>query len=62
MATRNISPLTLTQYKALVASIPTHCPTAIFTVAGQTFTATQAVAFINNVLGGVAATATAKGA
>ena len=34
----------------------------MFTVAGQTFTALQAVSFIQNVLNAVAATATAKGA
>lgn len=53
MAIRNISPLTLSQYKALVAGIPTYCPTSVFTVAGQTFTATEAVTFINNVLSAV---------
>jgi hypothetical protein len=60
--TRSINPLTLNEYKALVAGIPTYCPNAIFTVAGQTFTATQAVTFIQAVLNAVASTATAKGA
>ena len=59
---RSITPLTLTEYRALVAGIPLYCASAIFTVAGQTFTAAQATAYINGVLSAVAATATAKGA
>ena len=39
-----------------------HCPSAAFTVAGQTFTALQAATFLPSVLDAVAATATAKGA
>jgi hypothetical protein len=61
MATRNITPLTLSQYKALVAGIPTYCPNATFMVAGQTFTSAQAVTYIQNVLNAVAATASARG-
>jgi hypothetical protein len=60
--TRSISALTISQDRALVAGIPLYCPNAIFTVAGQTFTAPQAVTFINTVLAAVTATATAKGA
>jgi hypothetical protein len=59
---RSITPLTLSEYRALVAGIPLHCPNAIFTVAGQTFTAPQAVTFIQSVLNAVATTATTKGA
>ena len=59
---KSITPLTLAQYRALVSGIPVYCPNAIFTVAGQTFTAPQAVTFISSVLSAVAATATAKGA
>lgn len=58
---RTITPLTLAEYRALVAGIPLYCPNAVFTVAGQTYTATQAVTFIGTVLGAVAATANAKG-
>ena len=57
-----ITQMTLSQYRALVAGIPLYCATTVFTVAGQTFTALQAVSFIQNVLNAVAATATAKGA
>jgi hypothetical protein len=55
-----ITQLTLIDYQALVAGIPKYCPSAIFTVAGQTFTATEAVTFITSVLNTVSATATAK--
>ena len=58
---RSITPLTISEYRALVTGIPVHCPNAVFTVAGQTFTAPQAVSFIPSVLDAVAATATAKG-
>ena len=60
--TKSITPLTISEYRALVTGIPVHCPNASFTVAGQTFTAPQAVTFIQSVLSAVAATATAKGA
>jgi hypothetical protein len=59
---KSITPLTIAQYRALVAGIPLYCPNAIFTVAGQTFTAPQAVTFIESVLNAVAGTASAKGA
>ena len=59
---KNVTPFTLSQYRALVAGIPMYCPTAVFTVAGQTFTAPQAVSYISTVLNAVAATASAKGA
>ena len=59
---KSISDLTLSQYRALVSGIPLYCPNAIFTVAGQTFTATQAVTFLETVLNAVAATTTTKGA
>ena len=55
-----ITQLSLTDYQALVSGIPKYCPNAIFTVAGQTFTATEAVTFITSVLNTVSATATAK--
>jgi hypothetical protein len=58
----SFTPLKLSQYRALVTGIPVHCPNAVFMVAGQTFTAPQAVTFIQSVLNAVAATATAKGA
>ena len=60
MKTSIISNLTLTEYQALVTGIPKFCPTAIFTVAGQTFTAPQAVTFVASVLAAVSAVATAK--
>ena len=56
----SINALTLAEYQALVVGIPKYCPNAIFTVAGQTFTALQAVTFISSVLAAVSATAAAK--
>jgi hypothetical protein len=58
---RSITPLTISEYRVLVSGIPVHCPNAVFMVAGQSFTAPRAVAFIPSVLDAVAATATAKG-
>jgi hypothetical protein len=55
-----MSPLTLAELQALVNGLPRYCPTAIFTVAGQTFTSPQAVTFIQSVLAAVSAVATAK--
>jgi hypothetical protein len=55
-----IKPLTLAEYQALVTGIPTYCPTATLLIAGQTFTAPQAVTYISAVLAAVSATATAK--
>ena len=60
--TKSITPLTISEYRALVTGIPVPCPNAVFTVAGQTFTAPRAVTFIPSVLDAVGATATAKGA
>ena len=62
MTTRlhSIRPLTLAEYQALVTGIPKVAPNAVFGVAGQSLSATQAVAFINVVLAAVAATANAK--
>ena len=51
---KSIAPLALTEYRALVAGIPLSCASAIFTVAGQTFTAAQATAYIDGVLTAVA--------
>jgi len=58
--TTTVTPLTLAQYKALVAGIPIYCSTAVITVDGQTFTAPQAVAYIQTVLNAVAAVESAK--
>jgi len=60
MATSTINPLTITEYQALIAGIPKYCPNAIFTVAGQTFTASEAVTFITSLLNAASAVATAK--
>ena len=43
-------PITPAQLQALITSIPIHCATTVFSVAGQTFTAPQAVAFLTTVL------------
>ena len=42
MKTSIVSSLTLTEFQALVTGIPKFCPNAIFTIAGQTFTAPEA--------------------
>ncbi len=55
-----INKLTLSEYQALVAGIPKYCPNAIFTVAGQTLTAAEAVTFISALLATVTAVVTAK--
>jgi hypothetical protein len=55
---KSISALTIAQYRALVTGIPLYCANATFTVASQTFTATEAVAFISSVLAAVSATLT----
>ncbi len=60
MPSKLINELTITEYQALVSGIPKYCPNAIFTVAGQTFTAPEAVTFIESVLNAVSAIATAK--
>jgi hypothetical protein len=54
--------LTQTQYQALVAGIPKYCASTIFSIAGQTFTATQAVALVQLLLNASAATAAARAA
>jgi hypothetical protein len=54
--------LTQTQYQALITSIPKYCTNTVFSVAGQTFTATQAVALVQSLLDASAATAAAKSA
>jgi methionine-rich copper-binding protein CopC len=60
MPAKSPNQLTLNQYQAVASGIPKYCPNAIFTVAGQTFTATQAVAFVESVLNAVSAVSTAK--
>jgi len=42
-------PLTQAQLQALITGIPEYCATTVFNVAGQTFTAPQAVAFLTTV-------------
>ena len=57
---RTISALTAAEYQALVNGIPKYCPKAIYSFAGQTYTAVQAVKVISTVLNAVSATANAK--
>ena len=52
--------LTQAQYQALIAGIPTYCAKTVFSVGGQTYTASQAVALIQALLNATAATAAAK--
>jgi hypothetical protein len=54
--------LTQAQYQALVTAIPKYCTSTVFSIAGQTFTATQAVALVQLLLNASAATAAAKAA
>ena len=59
MASSTSKLLTQAQFQALITGIPIYCPNATFSVAGRTFTAPQAVAFIASVLNAsVAVTAT----
>jgi len=52
-------PLTQAEIQALITSIPVYCSSTVFSVAGQTFTAAQAVALFTSVLNaGSAITAT----
>ena len=54
--------LTQAQYQALVTGIPKYCTNTVFSIAGQTFTAAQAVALVQSLLDVSAATAAAKAA
>ncbi len=54
--------LTQAQYQALITSIPKYCANTVFSIAGQTFTAAQAVALVQSLLDASAATAAAKAA
>jgi hypothetical protein len=42
--------LTTAQLQALITGIPIHCATTVFSVAGQTLTASQAVTLLSSVL------------
>ena len=44
--TANSSQLSVAEYQALITSIPKYMPNAIFMVASQTFTAPEAVTFL----------------
>jgi hypothetical protein len=57
---KNTSQLTVAQYEALIAGIPKYAGNATFTVASQTFTAAQAVTFLQTLHDTSAATAAAK--
>jgi hypothetical protein len=55
-----LNKLSIAEYVALVGGIPKYCPNAIFTVASETFTAPQAVTFVNSLLETSSAVSTAK--
>ncbi len=57
---RTISPFTAAEYQALVNGVLKYCPKTIYSFAGQTYTAAQAVKVISTVLSAVSATANAK--
>jgi hypothetical protein len=57
---KNTAQLTVAEYQALIAGIPKYSPNAIFTVASQTFTAAQAVTFLQTLHDSSAATVAAK--
>ncbi len=52
--------LTIAEYTGLVLGIPKYCPNATFTINGQTFTAPQAVTFVQALLDTVSAVETAR--
>ena len=55
-------PLTQAELQALITGIPQFCPSTVFNVAGQTFTAPQAVAFLATVQNAGAAIAASRAA
>ncbi len=55
-------PTTIAECQALVTNIPKYCANASFTIAGQAYSATDAVAFVQTVLTAVSATSNAKAA
>jgi len=57
---KNTSQLSVAEYQALIAGIPKYASTAIFTVASQTFTAPQAVTFLQGLHDTSAAAIAAK--
>jgi hypothetical protein len=52
--------LTVQQYQALQNGMPTYCPNAVFTIAGQSYTTPQVVALIAAILAKAEAVAPAK--
>jgi hypothetical protein len=62
MSNKKTAQLTVAEYQALIVGIPKYAPNAIFTVASQTFTATQAVAFLQTLHDASAGTPAAKAA
>jgi len=58
--TANSSQLSVAEYQALITSIPKYMPNAIFMVASQTFTAPEAVTFLQTLHDSSAATIAAK--
>ena len=54
--------LSVADYQALILGIPEYAPNAIFTVASQTYTAAQAVTFLQSLHGSSAAVLAAKAA
>jgi hypothetical protein len=59
---KSTSQLTPAEYQALIVGIPKYMPGAIFMVASQTFTATQAVAFLQTLHDSSAARVAARAA
>jgi hypothetical protein len=60
--TAKAKPLTVAQYQALQSGLPTFCPNAVFTIAGQTYTVTQVIALLIALLNAKLAAAPAKAA
>jgi hypothetical protein len=59
---RKLKTLTQAEYQALSIGLPKYCPTAVFTIAGQSYTTPQVVALITSLLNVTVAVAPAKAA
>jgi hypothetical protein len=62
MSNKKTAQLTVAEYQALIVGIPKYAPNAIFMVASQTFTATEAVTFLQTLHDSSAGTVAAKAA
>jgi len=54
--------LTQAEYQALLVGLPKYCPTAVFTISGQSYTSAQVVTLIQGLLNASVTAATARAA